>query len=57
MSEAGRGAGTTPLGRYKRFVKMAQSVARKGAPVLRIAYPIWVLNGPDGPEIGLPLFP
>jgi hypothetical protein len=28
----------------KRFVKMAQSVARKGAPVLCIADPIWVFG-------------
>jgi hypothetical protein len=27
--KAGRAARKTPLGRYKRFVKMAQSVARK----------------------------
>src|ERR1700689_4934378 len=33
--KAGRAARKTPLGRYKRFVNMAQSVARKGGAFRR----------------------
>ena len=41
----------------KRFVKMAQSVARKGAPVLRIAYPIWLFSVILTPMPPLPVVP
>jgi hypothetical protein len=36
---------------------MAQSVARKGAPVLRIAYPIWVFGVILTPMPPLPVAP
>jgi hypothetical protein len=38
-------------------VKMAQSVARKGAPALRIAYPIWVFSVILTPMPPLPVAP
>ena len=38
-------------------IKMAQSLARKGAPVLRITYPIWVFSVILTPMPPLPVAP
>ena len=57
MSESRPRRWNDAAGTLSGFVKMAQSVARKGAPVLRIAYPIWLFSVILTPMPPLPVAP